>query len=81
MFSPVGGGKRMPALDGHRIIGSDNYIELAQRCAQLAFEYSAPTLSEALMRLASDCLAQSHKQQSAGEQNLHPQPDPFGFGD
>ena len=62
------------------MFGADDYIELAQRCSQLAFECSTPTLSVALMSLASDCLAQSHKQ-SAGEQKLHPQPDPFGFGD
>jgi hypothetical protein len=34
-----------------------------------------------LMRLASDYLAQSHRQSAAGEQALHPQPDPLGFGD
>jgi hypothetical protein len=63
------------------MIGSDDFIELAQRYAQLAVECSAPTLSEALMRLASDYLAQSHRQSAAGEQELHPQPDPLGFGD
>jgi hypothetical protein len=63
------------------MIGSDDFIELAQRCAQLAAECSAPALSEALMRLASDYLAQSHRQSVAGEQTLHPQLDPLGFGD
>ena len=38
---------------------SDDNIELAQRCAQLAFECSAPGLSEALMRLAADYFARA----------------------
>jgi hypothetical protein len=42
--------------------------------------FGADDLSLALMSLASDYLAQSHKQ-SAGEQKLYPQPDPLGFGD
>jgi hypothetical protein len=62
------------------MIGSDDFIELAQRCAQLAVACSAPALSEALMRLASDYLAQSHRQ-PVGEQKLRPQLDPLGFGD
>jgi hypothetical protein len=65
---------------GHRMIGSDDCIELAQRCAQLAVACSSPSLSEALMKLAGDYLAQSHKH-SAGELKLHQQPDPLGFGD
>ena len=65
---------------GHRMFGADDYIVLAELCSQLAFTCSTPTLSLALMSLASDFLAQSHKQ-SAGEQTLHPQPDPLGFGD
>ena len=65
---------------GHRMIGSDDCIELAQRCAQLAVACSIPSLSEALMKLAGDYLAQSHKQ-SAGELKFHQQPDPLGFGD
>jgi hypothetical protein len=47
------------------MIGSDDCIELAQRYAQLAVACSVPSLSEALMKLAGDYLAQSHKQ-SAG---------------
>jgi hypothetical protein len=65
---------------GHRMIGSDDYIELAQRCAQLAVECSAPSLSEALMKLAGDYLEQGHKQ-SAGEPKRQQQYDPLGFGD
>jgi hypothetical protein len=65
---------------GRRMIGSDDCIELAQRCAQLAVACSIPSLSEALMKLAGDYLAQSLKQ-SAGELELHQQPDPLGFGD
>jgi hypothetical protein len=64
---------------GHRMIGSDDCIELAQRCAQLAVACSIPSLSEALMKLAGDYLAQSHKQ-SAGELKFHQQPDQLGFG-
>jgi hypothetical protein len=63
------------------MIGSDDFIELAQRYAQLAVECSGPALSEALMKLASGYLAQSHRQSAAGEQALHPQLDPLGFGD
>jgi hypothetical protein len=59
--------------------GSDDNIELAQRCAQLAFECSAPGLSEALMRLAADYLAQSHRQSATEQPQL--QADPRGFGD
>jgi len=59
--------------------GSDDNIELAQRCAQLAFECSVPGLSEALMRLAADYLAQSHRQSATEQPQL--QPDPLGFGD
>ena len=62
------------------MFGADDYIVLAELCSQLAFACSTPTLSLALMSLASDYLAQSHKQ-SAGEQKLHPQLDPLGFGD
>ena len=62
------------------MFGTDEYIVLAELCSQLAFASSTPTLSLALMSLASDYLAQSRKQ-SAGEQKLHPQPDPLGFGD
>ena len=66
---------------GHRMFGADDYIVLAELCSQLALTCSTPTLSLALMRLASDYLAQSHRQSAAGEQALHPQPDPIGFGD
>ena len=62
------------------MVPSDDYTQLAERCTQLAIACSAPTQSLALMSLASDYLAQSHNQ-SAGEQTLHPQPDPLGFGD
>ena len=63
------------------MFGADDYIVLAELCSQLAFACSTPTLSLALMSLASDFLALSHKQSAAGEQALHPQPDPLGFGD
>jgi hypothetical protein len=62
------------------MFGADDYIVLAELCSQLAFACSTPTLSLALMSLASGYLAQSHKE-SAGEQKLHPQSDPLGFGD
>jgi hypothetical protein len=62
------------------MFGADDYIVLAELCSQLAFACSTPTLSLALMSLASDYLAQSHKE-SVGEPKLHPQPDPLGFGD
>ena len=38
-----------------------------------------PTLSDALMKLAAEYVAQSHKQLAAGQR--HPQLDPLGFGD
>ena len=63
------------------MFGADDYLVLAELCSQLAFSCSTPTLSLALMSLASDFLALSHKQSAAGEQALHPQPDPLGFGD
>ena len=63
------------------MFGADDYIVLAELCSQLAFACSTPRLSLALMSLASDFLAQSHKQSAASEQALNPQPDPLGFGD
>jgi hypothetical protein len=53
------------------MFGADDYIVLAELCSQLAFSCSTPTLSLALMSLASDYLAQSPKQ-STCEQTLHP---------
>ena len=60
------------------MVGSNEYTQLAQRCADLAIS-SAPTLSDALMKLAAEYVAQSHKQLAAGQR--HPQLDPLGFGD
>jgi hypothetical protein len=61
------------------MFGADDYIVLAELCSQLALTCSTPTLSLALMSLASDYLAQSHKQSAADQP--HPQLDPLGFGD
>jgi len=59
---------------------SEGYSQLAQRCAQLAIACSAPTLSEALTRLASDYVAQSHRDRAA-DQQCRLQLNPLGFGD
>ena len=67
------------------MVPSDDYTQLAQRCTQLAIACSTPTLSLALMNLASDYLAQSHRlsQPSTAQQRQYQiQLDPsVGFGD
>ena len=64
---------------GHNMVGSNEYTQPVQRCVDLAIACSAPTLSDALMKLAAEYVVQSHKQLAAGQR--HPQLDPLGFGD
>jgi hypothetical protein len=61
------------------MIRSEDYAQLAQRCARLALASPSSSLSDALMRLASDYVMLSHRQ--SGEQQRQPQLDPRGFGD
>ena len=65
------------------MIGPEHYSHLAERCTQLAIACSTPGLTGALMRLASDYVAQSHRlgQPSAWEQPRELKIDPLGFGD
>jgi hypothetical protein len=67
------------------MIASEDYSQLAQRCAQLALACSAPSVAGALTMLALDYLAQSHRlsEPSAAEHQqrqilLNPS---AGFGD
>ena len=53
------------------MFGADDYIVLAELCSQLAFACSTPTLSLALMSLASGYLAQSHKSQPVSRSSTH----------
>jgi len=43
------------------MLTSNDYIELAARCTELASESSEPTVAEALRALASDYLARAAK--------------------
>ena len=66
------------------MVASEDYSQLAQRCAQLAIASSAPSVAGALTMLALDYLAHSHRfsQPSAAEQQQRQmQLDPSGFGD
>ena len=67
------------------MVASEDYSQLAQRCAQLAIACSTPSVAGALAMLALDYLAQSHRlsEPSAAEQQqrqiqLNPS---AGFGD
>ena len=80
-------GPRQAALCKWRrqMLASENYSQLAQRCAQLALACSAPSLAGALTMLALDYLAQSDRlnQSSDAEQRQREiQLNPFAdFGD
>jgi hypothetical protein len=66
------------------MVASEDYSQLAQRCAQLALACSAPSIGGALTMLALDYLAQSHRLQlsDAKEQRHQIQLDPSAsFGD
>ncbi len=67
------------------MIASEDYNQLAQRCAQLAIACSTPSIAGALTMLALNYLEQSHRlgPSQAVEQERHQmQHDPSaGFGD
>lgn len=65
------------------MLTSDDYRELAERCALLASECSAPSVAEALRTLALDYLTQAARPAASGKQpRLQMQPySTAGFAD
>ena len=65
------------------MVASEEYRQLAQRCVNLAMVSSAPSVAGALMALASDYLAQSHRssEPSAAQRHQMPLDTAAGFGD
>ena len=59
------------------MVASEDYSQLAQRCAQLAIACSAPSVAQALLALGLEYMALAARLGQPAEM----QQDPAGFGD